>query len=63
MNKWDAFKQPSKQQDMQKVEVEGNFMCQVCNESCDNAFYLPSMSVLTWKCSSGHISTIEEFHV
>ena len=44
-----------------KIEVGGNYYCQTCPGDVDFAFYLPEKHILTWKCSAGHISLIEEF--
>jgi hypothetical protein len=46
-----------------KIEVEGAFMCQNCDENVEKAFYLSQDRVLTWKCSLGHISYIEKFNL
>lgn len=43
--------------------IEGSFSCQemVCEEVVHEAKYIVEDSLLTWKCSEGHISTVKGF--
>ncbi len=41
--------------------VQGTFGCQTCYEYMDDAEYFHLQKLLKWKCSSDHISFIEEF--
>lgn len=44
-------------------EVGGALQCQECYEVVTEGRYLEEVSVLTWKCSKGHISKIEGFSI
>ena len=46
-----------------KVAIEGSFMCQTCDETVDDAFYLPESSLLAWECSQKHRSFIKDFRL
>ena len=46
-----------------QVQFEGTYQCHTCNETVYNAVYLPDLGVLTWKCTEGHKSFIENFKV
>lgn len=59
MSKFNFVKPP--EATVPKEPVDGSFLCHTCNEYVDEAFYLPEIHVLTWKCSEGHISTIKDF--
>lgn len=37
--------------------VSGAFECQECRESCETG-YLDEEFIITWKCSSGHVSKV-----
>lgn len=52
---------PESKEPVVKVEVGGSFMCQTCNETVDDAFYLPESSLLAWECSQKHRSFIKDF--
>ncbi len=41
------------------VLLDGHYMCQYCSESVLQAIVL--MGTLTWRCSEGHLSMIEDF--
>lgn len=38
-------------------------MCQHCMEQVEEAEYFPNEAILTWICSEGHRSYIEEFRL
>jgi len=52
---------PESKEPVVKVGIEGSFMCQTCNETVDDAFYLPESSLLAWECSQKHRSFIKDF--
>lgn len=51
------------EREMTKVPVEGTLQCQTCYEYVENGVYVPEAKVLTWKCSSGHVSLIEDINL
>lgn len=62
MSRFDSV--PAKPKEpINKVVVDGNFLCQTCGESVDEAFYLPEDHLLAWKCSSGHKSFVEKIEL
>jgi len=61
-SRWSKPEKEEKEKPNQ-VAFEGAFQCHTCNETVYDAVYLPDMSVLTWKCSQGHKSFIEEFRI
>ena len=44
-------------------EVDGPLQCQTrdCHEAVPEGLYSESERVLTWRCSNGHISKMENF--
>lgn len=60
------FDQLGENSKVQNVEWEvwtGSFSCQEngCWEVAHEAKYAPEEKLLTWKCSEGHISKIEDY--
>lgn len=43
------------------LDIEGSFLCQVCNEDVEHAQYFMKKAVLSWECSSGHVTASKEF--
>lgn len=41
------------------ILLDGHYVCQYCGESVLQAIML--MGTLTWRCSEGHLSMIEDF--
>jgi len=44
-------------------EVDGPMQCQTadCREAVPEGLYSAELKVLTWKCSQGHVSRLENF--
>lgn len=59
MGRWDDLT-PEADDGPVKIEIDGNFLCSICNESVDSATYHPEKSTLTWRCGTGHLSKIED---
>ena len=38
--------------------VGGTFVCQECNEECENASHYVKEEKLKWTCSKGHVSSV-----
>lgn len=67
MSNWEQFKKKTESfKDGEKPpfeSIEGNYLCQMCRESIDEADYFFNDSVLRWKCSKGHVSFLENFNL
>lgn len=50
-------------QETPKMELDVDVCCQICGEYVDGANYHPVEKLLTWRCSQGHTSFIEEFRL
>lgn len=46
-------------------EIEGSMRCQTtdCGETVHDGYYSSKQRVLTWKCSKGHISRMDNIDV
>ena len=62
MNPFEELGRP-KLENPQGEEVTGAFSCQECDDVVTTARYLDEVSVLTWICTEGHISSIEGFNL
>jgi hypothetical protein len=49
--------------DLDTIEINGVFACQLCEETADSALYSARLSTLAWKCSAGHKSFMEDVHL
>lgn len=64
MSRWSEFDKKQKKPALDQVEVtDSHLSCQTCGEIVTKGVYLPSEKVLTWKCSSEHVSIIEKFNI
>lgn len=60
MGRWDDIEEAKEVEELVKVAIDGAFACSICNEPVGTAIYLPNEKILTWKCGTGHISSIED---
>jgi hypothetical protein len=44
-------------------EIDGQFLCQACGETVDQAKFFAHADLLLWTCSKGHVSKIEDFKI
>ncbi len=58
---FDKDKTSESKENTQEFDVTGAFDCQTCDERVNGAHLDRSTGNLTWRCSQGHISKIEEF--
>ena len=64
MSRWSKDNEPKIDFDKaNQVAFEGTYQCHTCGETVYDAVYLTDLSILTWKCSQGHKSFIENFKV
>jgi hypothetical protein len=62
---WKKFKEknqsPNGDKEPEGIMMYGSYMCQFCGEMCWEGKYFPVDSVLSYKCSKGHLSILEKF--
>lgn len=64
MSRWSKDKHEEVNLDKaNQMPFAGTYQCHTCDEIVDDAVFLPDLAILTWKCSKGHKSFIENFKV